>query len=239
MPKDKLRVTDAQNNLLCRFFEDNPEVIKGYKKTSKHIEAVQTKWKKIAPQLNTLGPSRDYKAWAKYLCDLKAKLKRKRIKWSQKSNGTGPIICNAADFSEIKIRMLQVLKESLNAQDTQESHTSDADLDEETKLEHNDDDSYEETYPWHESDNKTSSTQHQNSSYIKLPTESSTTVPQVFTNLNENGDEFDTFGKNIAQQLRTLPLPVALETQEMLLAVVRKQRLRALSYYNTIDPLDK
>lgn len=43
---------------------------------------------------------------------------------------------------------------------------------------------------------------------------------------NTDSDEFDLFGKIIAQQLRLLPLETALETKEMLLAVVRKQRVK-------------
>lgn len=58
------------------------------------------------------------------------------------------------------------------------------------------------------------------------------------------GDEFDTFGKNMAQQLRCMPLELALETQEMLIAVLRKQRLKLITQnvsqskdINTSDPL--
>ncbi|KAL0821609.1 hypothetical protein ABMA28_005059 [Loxostege sticticalis] len=41
-----------------------------------------------------------------------------------------------------------------------------------------------------------------------------------------SNDEFDLFGQTIAEQLRQLPLGIALETEEMLLATVRKQRMR-------------
>lgn len=242
MPKDKSRVTEAQNDILCRFFEENPEVIRGYKKTPRYIEAVQTKWKKITPHLNSLGPTKDHKSWAKYLCNMKAKLKQNRVKWSKNSDGTGPIICNAEDFSEVKLRMLQVLKVSLNSQDTQKPNTSDLDLQEDTKLEQNDDDNFEDPYPWHEADDSKTPAQTHNPSYIKLRKSESPApeIPQVLSSHNECGDEFDTFGKNIAQQLRALPLPLALETQEMLLSVIRKQRLSVLNNtQNSTDPLDK
>lgn len=55
-------------------------------------------------------------------------------------------------------------------------------------------------------------------------------------------DEFDYFGRNVALQLRTLPLPVALETQEMLLSVLKKQRLKVLNGISSStcpDPLSK
>ncbi|XP_059058409.1 uncharacterized protein LOC131851864 [Achroia grisella] len=241
MPKEKLRVTDAQNDVLCRFFEEHPEVIRGYKKSPRYIEAVQTKWKKITPHLNSLGPPKDHKSWAKYLCNMKAKLKQKPIKWSKTNDGTGSIICNAEDFNEIKLRMLQVLQVSLSSQDTQKPNTSDTSLNqEETKIEQNDEDSFEDPYPWHEADDSNKTVQSQ--SYIKLRRSQSptSTTPQVVSSHNEWSDEFDTFGKNIAQQLRTLPLPLALHTQEMLLAVIRKQRLRMLNNtQNSVDPLDK
>lgn len=51
-----------------------------------------------------------------------------------------------------------------------------------------------------------------------------------------DGDEFDTFGKNIAQQLRFMPLELALETQEMLLAILRRQRLKATTQYDNNNP---
>ncbi|CAF4882880.1 unnamed protein product [Pieris macdunnoughi] len=46
---------------------------------------------------------------------------------------------------------------------------------------------------------------------------------QHFSNTN---DEFDLFGQTIAEQLRQLPLEIALETEEMLLSTVRKQRIK-------------
>lgn len=47
-----------------------------------------------------------------YLSNVKTKLKRKRIKWRENSDGSGPIISNTGDFSQIYLRMLQVLKGS-------------------------------------------------------------------------------------------------------------------------------
>lgn len=41
-------------------------------------------------------------------------------------------------------------------------------------------------------------------------------------------DEFDLFGRTIAQQLRQLPLEVALETEEVILATIRRQRIKLL-----------
>lgn len=43
---------------------------------------------------------------------------------------------------------------------------------------------------------------------------------------NVTNDEFDLFGQTIAQQLRQLPLEIALETEEMILSTVRKQRIK-------------
>ncbi|XP_053625557.1 uncharacterized protein LOC128683690 [Plodia interpunctella] len=40
-------------------------------------------------------------------------------------------------------------------------------------------------------------------------------------------DEFDLFGQTIAQQLRQMPLECALETEEMILATIRRQRVGA------------
>lgn len=47
---------------------------------------------------------------------MKAKLKKKRIKWRQNSDGSGPIICNADEFNEIKLRMLQVLRKDITSE---------------------------------------------------------------------------------------------------------------------------
>lgn len=47
--------------------------------------------------------------------------------------------------------------------------------------------------------------------------------------LNKLGDdEFDLFGRTIAQQLRQLSLEVALETEEVILATIRRQRIKLL-----------
>ncbi|XP_045529961.1 uncharacterized protein LOC123717799 [Pieris brassicae] len=43
---------------------------------------------------------------------------------------------------------------------------------------------------------------------------------------NATNDEFDLFGQTIAEQLRQLPLEMALETEEMLLSTVRRQRIK-------------
>nr|XP_037874534.1 uncharacterized protein LOC119628408 isoform X2 [Bombyx mori] len=41
-----------------------------------------------------------------------------------------------------------------------------------------------------------------------------------------SNDEFDLFGQTIAEQLRQLPLEIALKTEEMILSTVRKQRIK-------------
>ncbi|KAL4714254.1 hypothetical protein ACJJTC_009606 [Scirpophaga incertulas] len=46
---------------------------------------------------------------------------------------------------------------------------------------------------------------------------------------NIDNDEFDLFGQTIAQQLRQLPLVIALETEETILSVIRRQRTRVLT----------
>ncbi|CAF4837798.1 unnamed protein product [Pieris macdunnoughi] len=48
-------------------------------------------------------------------------------------------------------------------------------------------------------------------------------APQHFSHAQ---DEFDLFGQTIAEQLRQLPLEMALETEEMILSTVRKQRIK-------------
>ncbi|KAI8438098.1 hypothetical protein MSG28_010733 [Choristoneura fumiferana] len=45
-----------------------------------------------------------------YLRNHRANLKHRNFKWKQNRNGSGPIICNADDFSEIAFRMLQVFR---------------------------------------------------------------------------------------------------------------------------------
>ncbi|XP_030033960.2 uncharacterized protein LOC115450119 [Manduca sexta] len=221
----KLRVNAAQTQLLCTFFEENPEVIKGYKKTPECVDVVQTKWKKITQQLNTLGPSRDHRGWAKYLCDMKAKLKRKHIKWKQNSNGKGAVMCNADEFNEIKLRMLQVMRKYPT--DTHKSHDSSlSDLEIENVKEpdiSNDD-----------IDPKKSPNVSNDSINERL---ASPPLGSEFV-IEYDNDDFDAFGKHIAEQLRTMPHPVALETQEMLLSILRKQKLLN-SICNTIDPLEK
>lgn len=48
---------------------------------------------------------------------------------------------------------------------------------------------------------------------------------------NTENDEFDSFGNVVAKQLRTLPLEVALESEEIILAVLRKQRMKVLKLH--------
>ncbi|CAK1594254.1 unnamed protein product [Parnassius mnemosyne] len=50
---------------------------------------------------------------------------------------------------------------------------------------------------------------------------------QQFSN-NTGDDEFDLFGRTIAQKLRQLPLEAALETEEVILATIRQQRVKLL-----------
>ncbi|KAI8438094.1 hypothetical protein MSG28_010733 [Choristoneura fumiferana] len=106
----KTKVTNAQIDVLCTFFEENPELVLGYKKTPKNFKAVFVKWQKITPHLNSLGVQKDPSQWAKYLRNHRANLKHRNFKWKQNRNGSGPIICNADDFSEIAFRMLQVFR---------------------------------------------------------------------------------------------------------------------------------
>ncbi|KAJ8735308.1 hypothetical protein PYW07_006928 [Mythimna separata] len=228
------RVTPEQSSILCNFFEENPEIVRGYKRSPKCLDKVQNKWKNITPHLNAVGPPRDHRAWAKYLCDMKAKLKRKSIKWRQSCDGKDPVMCNIDDFSEIRLRMLQVLRTDVTS--SQESQdTSDLESTADNNNEDQDNNNEGETYEMDSS----------------LPEEPPDVKPKLEL-LQENGlvlhdtppdlqprqlafeDEFDHFGKNVAEQLRTLPLLVALETQEMLLTVLKKQRLKVLS---TSDPL--
>uniref|UniRef100_A0A2A4J0Q0 Regulatory protein zeste n=1 Tax=Heliothis virescens TaxID=7102 RepID=A0A2A4J0Q0_HELVI len=224
-----LKVSAAQTSILCNFFEENPEVIRGYKRKAKRVEEVQNKWKNITTSLNAAGPPKDHKSWAKYLCDMKAKLKKKRIKWRQSSDGKGPVMCNAEDFDEIRLRMLQVLRKDVyDPQDTQDSHTSDL----ETEDDNYDADSHSEV----------------ENHLIELPDALPDLKPKLETFENNTSpdlqlprvtfdDQFDYFGKNVAEQLRTLPLGVALETQQMLLAILKKQRLKVLNENFSSDPL--
>lgn len=57
-----------------------------------------------------------------------------------------------------------------------------------------------------------------------------------------NKDEFHLFGQTVAEQLRQLPLETALETEEMVLAVIRKQRVklanRSSSKETESEPVD-
>ncbi|XP_026731468.1 uncharacterized protein LOC113496445 [Trichoplusia ni] len=227
----KYRVTAAQTKILSAFFEANPEVVKGYKRTKKSKIRVQNKWKKISVKLNAYGPSRDPLSWSKYLSNIKAKLKGQKIKWSQSSNGTGPIICNADDFKEIQLRMLQVLSRRTNSEEAENSQ-SDSEIGDFNEDEINtdfDDGIYK---------NEGQDTEFEN----KFPdqvkpeqTTSSTKPAEIFVD-----DEFASFAKNVAQQLRNLPLPVALETQEKLLSVLRDQRIKFLiGSTRCLDPLDK
>ncbi|CAG4999206.1 unnamed protein product [Parnassius apollo] len=50
---------------------------------------------------------------------------------------------------------------------------------------------------------------------------------QQFSN-NSGDDEFELFGSTIAQQLRQLPSKAALETEEVILATIRQQRVKLL-----------
>ncbi|KAJ8736604.1 hypothetical protein PYW08_007260 [Mythimna loreyi] len=234
------RVTAEQSSILCNFFEENPEIVRGYKRSPKCLDKIQNKWKNITPRLNAVGPSRDHRSWAKYLCDMKAKLKRKSIKWRQSCDGKDPVMCNIDDFSEIRLRMLQVLRADVsNSQDSQDSHTSDLEttLDNNCHDNNNEGETFEmDTLPEEIADVKPKLELLQENSLH----DSSYTASQVETpsdlqpSLAPFEDEFDHFGKNVAEQLRNLPLLVALETQEMLLTVLKKQRLKVL---NTSDPL--
>lgn len=66
-------------------------------------------------------------------------------------------------------------------------------------------------------------------------------TPPTFENQSDVDDEFGTFSYNVAQQLRSLPIAVALETQEEILSMVRRKRLKVLSecHDSYVDPLDK
>lgn len=45
-------------------------------------------------------------------------------------------------------------------------------------------------------------------------------------------DEFHLFGQTVAEQLRQLPLETALETEEMILAIIRKRRVEIANRLN-------
>ncbi|RVE50665.1 hypothetical protein evm_004697 [Chilo suppressalis] len=218
------QISARQTDVLCTFFEENPEVIIGYKKTTKCINAVQSKWRKITPQLNSLGKVKDHRSWAKYLCNIKAKLRRKKIKWHQNVDGHGSIISNTDDFNEIELRMLQVLqKNAIPELDTQDVSKLELEIEDNVKADESSSDTIE--HSWLSTERPAN-----NRTFIKLlDSDSPLLETQVQTVQTDSaGDEFDTFGKNIAQQLRTLPIPEALETQEMLLSVLRTQRLKVL-----------
>lgn len=56
-----------------------------------------------------------------------------------------------------------------------------------------------------------------------------------------NTDEFHLFGLTVAEQLRQLPLETALVTEEMILAVIRKQRIKTAnrhSHHQTEPEID-
>ncbi|CAD0194587.1 unnamed protein product [Chrysodeixis includens] len=227
----KYRVTVPQTKILIEFFEKNPEVIKGYKRTKDSKIRVQNKWKKIAVKLNAYGPSRDPLSWSKYLSNMKAKLKGHKIKWSQSSNGTGPIMCNADDFNEIQLKMMQIL--SKGKVDSRENENSQSDSEGGDGNENeintdNDDGMFNNNRQTTEPGNNLPNT-------VKSERNASKKLAEVFVD-----DEFTSFGKNVAQQLRNLPLPVALETQEKLLSVLRDQRIKFLiGSTRNLDPLDK
>ncbi|XP_041974617.1 uncharacterized protein LOC121729943 isoform X2 [Aricia agestis] len=46
---------------------------------------------------------------------------------------------------------------------------------------------------------------------------------------SKDNDEFGLFGQTVAEQLRQLPLEVALETEEMILSTIRSQRIKILA----------
>ncbi|CAG4934562.1 unnamed protein product [Colias eurytheme] len=51
---------------------------------------------------------------------------------------------------------------------------------------------------------------------------------QTFSSVRGD-DEFDLFARTIAQQLRQLPLEAALETEELILSIIRRQRIKLSS----------
>ncbi|XP_048489234.1 uncharacterized protein LOC105393017 isoform X1 [Plutella xylostella] len=256
MPKEKKqkRITAAQQSKLCDFFEANPEVLRGYKKNPDCMEDVQNKWKKVTTSLNSLGPHRDHKSWPKvkrwYLSNVKSKLKKKTIKWKRKVDGSGPLICNANDFDEMALRMIQVLrkeeeapesdKNAIHIPNTNERIETFANQKEETESDPdqtstNDDQSMTEDAT---DNNSTPFKPHKNAQIVDrkigdTAAEYKKADPghHKWSNLIEEPtrgeeDEFDTFGRHIAQQLRSLPLGVALKTQELLLFTVRRERLK-------------
>ncbi|CAH1954629.1 unnamed protein product [Acanthoscelides obtectus] len=61
---------------------------------------------------------------------------------------------------------------------------------------------------------------------------------------NAGNDEFALFGQTVAQQLRQLPLEIALETEEIILSTIRRQRIsslkqQSLSQRNSSPPRPK
>ncbi|CAG9796939.1 unnamed protein product [Diatraea saccharalis] len=123
--------------------------------------------------------------------------------------------------------MLQVLRKNQN-QLEEESDLNDvcvSDVETEANVRHNENSCDTDDNTWQESEKASN-----NVTFIKLLDSDSPLLETRQPTLQtvSDSDEFDTFGRNIAQQLRTLPIPVALETQEILLSVLRKQRLKFL-----------
>ncbi|XP_073957086.1 uncharacterized protein [Choristoneura fumiferana] len=239
----KTKVTNAQIDVLCTFFEENPELVLGYKKTPKNFKAVFVKWQKITPHLNSLGVQKDPSQWAKYLRNHRANLKHRNFKWKQNRNGSGPIICNADDFSEIAFRMLQVFRKGKSKpHGSQNSNVSCFNSESDVKAEPN---SELETIVIKEELERDSDLndvdRNELTQSIPMGTQiflsSNEETPQAFVNASNVTDEFDIFARNMAQQLRALPIDIALETQEIMWSVIFKQRLKVVN--DVGDPLEK
>ena len=57
-------MTSAQTRILCRFFEENTELVRGYEVTPESMTKYNAKWKNITEVLNANGPPRDRWAWS-------------------------------------------------------------------------------------------------------------------------------------------------------------------------------
>ncbi|XP_047523546.1 uncharacterized protein LOC125061949 isoform X1 [Pieris napi] len=78
-----------------------------------------------------------------------------------------------------------------------------------------------------ESESQNNTVPSRNKRKIKDPLPNAVDVLEKATqHFSNTYDEFDLFGQTIAEQLRQLPLEIALETEEMLLSTVRKQRIK-------------
>ncbi|KAI8438097.1 hypothetical protein MSG28_010733 [Choristoneura fumiferana] len=169
-----------------------------------------------------------------YLRNHRANLKHRNFKWKQNRNGSGPIICNADDFSEIAFRMLQVFRKGKSKpHGSQNSNVSCFNSESDVKAEPN---SELETIVIKEELERDSDLndvdRNELTQSIPMGTQiflsSNEETPQAFVNASNVTDEFDIFARNMAQQLRALPIDIALETQEIMWSVKQDELPKSL-----------